>query len=47
MSLEIGRYRLMTAHKTLLERWEDARLVWHDSVRASLAETIWNRSRRS
>jgi hypothetical protein len=34
MSLDVGRYRIMTAHKTLLERWEEARLVWQDSVRA-------------
>jgi hypothetical protein len=34
MSLDVGRYRIMTAHKTLLERWEETRLVWQDSVRA-------------
>ena len=37
MSLDVGRYRLLSAHKSLLERWEETRLVWQDSVRAEFA----------
>jgi hypothetical protein len=37
MSLDIGRYRLLSAHKALLERWEETRLVWQDQVRAEFA----------
>src|SRR5206468_4175181 len=33
MSLDVGRYRLLSAHKSLLEHWEETRLVWQDSVR--------------
>ena len=38
MSLEVGRYRLLSAHKSLLAGWEDTRLVWQDSVREEFAK---------
>ncbi len=34
MSLDVGRYRLLNAHKSLVQRWEETRLVWQDGVRA-------------
>jgi hypothetical protein len=37
MILDTGRYRLQSAHKVLLERWEETRLVWQDLVRADFA----------
>jgi hypothetical protein len=37
MSLDVGRYRLLSAHKSLLERWEETRLVWQDQVRGEFA----------
>jgi uncharacterized protein HemX len=37
MSLDVGRHRLQSAHKSLLERWEETRLVWQDLVRAEFA----------
>jgi hypothetical protein len=33
MSLEVGRYRLLSAHTSLMARWEETRLVWQDIVR--------------
>ena len=38
MSLDVGRYRLLSAHQALLERWEETRLVWQDVVRAEFAK---------
>ena len=38
MSLDVGRYRLLSAHKSLLERWEETRLVWQDQVRGQFAK---------
>lgn len=38
MSLDVGRYRLLSAHKALLERWEETRLVWQDGVREEFAK---------
>ena len=38
MSLDVGRYRLLSAHKSLLERWEETRLVWQDQVRTEFAK---------
>jgi hypothetical protein len=38
MSLDVGRYRLLSAHKALLERWEETRLVWQDVVREEFAK---------
>ena len=38
MSLDVGRYRLVSAHKSLLERWDETCLVWHDPVRADFAK---------
>ncbi len=33
MSLDVGRYRLMSAHQSLLAGWEETRLAWQDLVR--------------
>ena len=38
MSLDVGRYRLVSAHKALLARWEETRLVWQDIVRADFSK---------
>lgn len=38
MSLDVGRYRLFSAHKTLNQHWDETRLVWNDSVRAEFAK---------
>ena len=38
MSVDVGRYRLLSAHQALLERWEETRLVWQDVVRAEFAK---------
>lgn len=38
MSLDVGRYRLMSAHKAVLQRWEETRLVWQDMVREEFAK---------
>lgn len=42
MSLDAGRYKLNTAWKTLMLRWEETRLTWHDVVRAEFAEEFWD-----
>jgi hypothetical protein len=34
MSLDVGRYRLLSAHEALLGGWEETRLAWQDLVRA-------------
>lgn len=36
--LDTGRARLYTAHKTLREKWETAKLHWQDSVRKDFEE---------
>ncbi|MCI0378953.1 MAG: hypothetical protein L0215_15200 [Gemmataceae bacterium] len=33
MSLDVGRYRLYTAHQSIQERWDEARIRWLDVVR--------------
>ena len=38
MSLDVGHYRLVSAHKSLVERWDETCLVWHDPVRAEFAK---------
>jgi hypothetical protein len=38
MSMDVGRYRLLSAHKNMLERWEETRLVWQDQVRQEFAK---------
>ncbi len=38
MSVDIGRYRLVSAHKYLLERWDEVGLVWQDVVRSEFAK---------
>ena len=38
MSLDVGRYRLLSAHKSMLEGWEETRLAWQDSVRTEFAK---------
>jgi len=37
MSLDVGRYRLVNTHKSLLERWEETCIVWQDVVRVEFA----------
>lgn len=36
--LDTGRARLYTAHKTLREQWEAAKLQWRDGVRQQFEE---------
>jgi hypothetical protein len=38
MSLDVGRYRLISAHQSLLAGWDETRLVWQDMVRAEFAK---------
>ncbi len=38
MSLDVGRYRLYSAHKALQERWDQTRLYWQDVVRQEFAK---------
>jgi hypothetical protein len=38
MSLEVGRHHLQSAHKNLLERWDETHRVWQDVVRAEFAK---------
>lgn len=41
MSLDAGRARLFTSHKTLVERWGEVHLYWHDMVRREFTEEHW------
>lgn len=38
MSLDVGRYHLSSAHKALLQHWDETCRRWHDPVRDELAK---------
>jgi hypothetical protein len=42
MNVNIGLLQLHSALKTLRLRWDDARLVWSDSVRRDFEEHHWD-----
>lgn len=41
MSLDVGRYKLYSAWKSIDQHWEDTKLTWHDVVREEFSKEFW------